>query len=90
MHAWTINPIPPTSQPQPTHQQHYFISNQKLPPLTQTTPTKVSEISNDLPVKRNVYVQNRNSSFQKEQCQTNSGSQIVSFRETKKYILLKI
>lgn len=85
MQAWTINPIPPTSQPQPT-QQHHFITNQKSPPLTQTMPTKVSEFSNDFPVKRNVFEQNKNSSYYKEQRQNQSGSQVVSFKETKKCV----
>ncbi|XP_055310781.1 lysine-specific demethylase 3A isoform X2 [Sitodiplosis mosellana] len=63
MQAWTINSIPPTSQQQPTYQQHYFISNRKSPSLTQTMPIKVSEISNEFPVKRVFLTQNKNSAY---------------------------
>lgn len=86
--AWTINPIPSTPQQQSIHQQYFFRSNQKSPPL-QTTPTKVSEeyIKKELTTKRVFLTQSKNSSYSNSKTniceepiqQSHHASKIVSF-----------
>lgn len=75
--AWTINTIPASQQPQqqqqqqqpqqqqPSSLQHYFTSNQKMPPSTLAMAPKVPDeyAANEFSVKRIFWPQNTSTSY---------------------------